>query len=246
MTLRLLPFKSNLLTAGSLYCKISVLIVAIATGGCSGTNQSASVVEVNDPALKNTLPREGKLVDAKPVGKGWVNLIASLDDWNVSKEYWKLENGILHGDYPGGELHNYGYTKSTYKNFELNALVRMSGKDANSGVCIRINPTDADNAPGYQVDMGPGYWGCLWEERKAGMVQQYPKELADKLVKENDWNHYYIIARDHHVQAWLNGVKTIDTVHTAGFSEGAIGFQLCHGDKHTVLDVKSLHVRQLK
>lgn len=246
MTQRLLPFKVALSNAGSLYFRTTVLIVAIAIAGCSGTNQSPSVAEVNDPALKNTLPKEGKLVDAKPVGKGWVNLIASLDDWNVSKEYWKLENGILHGDYSGGEFHNYGYTKSTYKNFELNALVRMSGKDANSGVCIRIKPTNADNAPGYQVDMGPGYWGCLWEERKAGMVQQYPKELADKLVKENDWNHYYIIARDHHVQAWLNGVKTIDTVHAAGFTEGAIGFQLCHGDKHTVLDVKSLSVRELK
>ena len=52
----------------------------------------------------------------------------------------------------------------------------MSGKEANSGVCIRIQPTNADNAPGYQVDMGPGYWGSLFEERKAGMIQKYPTE----------------------------------------------------------------------
>lgn len=78
------------------------------------------------------------------------------------------------------------------------------------------------------------------------MVQQYPKELADKLVKAGDWNHYYIIANGHHITAWLNGVKTIDTVHQAGFSEGVIGFQLCHGDKHTVLDVKALSIREMK
>ena len=193
-----------------------------------------------------TLPKAGRLVNDKPVGNGWRDLLASLDDWNVEIQNWKLENGILHGDYNGGKLHSYGYTKKLYKNFELNAVLRMTGKEANSGVCIRINPTNFDDAPGYQVDMGPGYWGCLWEERRAGMVQQYAKEQADKIVKENDWNNYYIIANGHHIQAWLNGVKTIDTVHVNGFNEGAIGLQLCHGDKHTIVDVKTLSIRVLK
>ncbi|MEP6584778.1 MAG: family 16 glycoside hydrolase, partial [Ginsengibacter sp.] len=91
-----------------------------------------------------------------------------------------------------------------------------------------------------------GYWGCLWEEKRAGMVQKFPEGLADKLVKKQDWNHYYIIAKVHHIQAWLNGVNTIDTIHNAGFEEGSIGFQLCHGDKHTILDVKSLYIKEIK
>ena len=206
--------------------------------GCSSVNKSK--------AVSNALPKEGKLIDDKPIGKGWVNLISSLDDWNAEKPYWSLANGILHGEYNGGKFHSYAYTKNSYTNFELNAVVRMSGREANSGVCIRIKPTDYDNVPGYQVDMGPGYWGCLWEERRAGMVQQYPKELADKLVKENDWNHYYIIANGHHIEAWLNGIKTIDTVHLAGFSEGSIGLQLCHGDKHTIVYIKTLSIHEMK
>jgi hypothetical protein len=223
---------------------IFILLPAIfLINSCSSANKSKTT---NDAAEMNALPKAGKLIDDKPAGKGWVNMIASLDDWNAAKPYWTLDNGILHGDYNGGQFHNYAYTKTSYTNFELNAVVRMSGREANSGICIRIKPTDADNAPGYQVDMGPGYWGCLWEERKAGMIQKYPKELADKLVKENDWNHYYIIANGHHIEAWLNGVKTIDTVHLAGFSEGAIGLQLCHGDKHTVIDVKTLSIREIK
>ena len=92
--------------------------------------------------------------------------------------------------------------------------------------------------------MGPGYWGCLWEERRSGMVQKFPKELANKLVKANDWNHYYIIAKGHHIQAWLNGVKTIDVVHDEGFAECAIGFQLCHGKKETIVDVKTLLIKE--
>ncbi|MEP7372700.1 MAG: DUF1080 domain-containing protein [Chitinophagaceae bacterium] len=196
--------------------------------------------------LKVTLPKNAKLIDGKPVGKNWINLLSSLEGWNADMNYWSLANNELHGDYPGGKLHNYAWTKKQYKDFELHAVVRLDGKEANSGVCIRLQPVDADNAPGYQVDMGPGYWGCLWEEKRAGMVQKFPEELADKLVKAKDWNHYYVIARGHHIQAWLNGVKTIDTIHISGFEEGAIGFQLCHGDKHTILDVKSLYIKEIK
>jgi|GEM_PF-660169 len=195
--------------------------------------------------LHKTLPPSGKLIKGKPVGKNWINLKASMNNWNMDQKYWKLEKGILHGEYPGGELHNYGWTKNTYKNFELNVLIRMTGREANSGVCIRIQPINADKAPGYQVDMGPGYWGCLWEEGRGGMIQSFPKELAKKVVKDKDWNHYYIIARGHHIQAWLNEVKTIDTIHAAGFESGAIGFQLCHGDKETIIDVSALYLRDL-
>jgi hypothetical protein len=38
-------------------------------------------------------------------------------------------------------------------------------------------------------------------------------------------------------------VKSIDIVHNEGFEDGAIGFQLCHGDKQTSLDVAALYVR---
>jgi len=219
-----------------------IFFIGIIINSCSG---SKSMAGVDQSSLKQTMPKAGKLADDKPIGKGWIDLLASLDNWNLEKPNWQMENGVLHGDYNGGKLHSYGYTKTKYKNFELNAVFRMTGKDANSGICIRINPTDFDNAPGYQVDMGPGYWASLWEEKREGMVQKYPTELADKLVKENDWNQYYIIARDHHIQAWLNGVKTIDTVHATGFNEGAIGLQLCHGEKHTVIDVKTLSLRIL-
>jgi len=226
------------------FLKIVLLLFGFLFWSCSETKKSGAAVQ--DTSLKITMPKAGRLVNDKPVGSGWINLISSLDDWNLEKQNWKVDNGVLHGDYYGGKLHSYAYTKTKYKNFEVNALFRMTGKEANSGICIRINPTDFDNAPGYQVDMGAGYWGSLWEERREGMVQKYPTELAAKLVKENDWNQYYIIARDHHIQAWLNGVKTIDTVHVNGFTEGSIGLQLCHGDKHTVIDVKTLALRTLK
>lgn len=47
-----------------------------------------------------------------------------------------------------------------------------------------------------------------------------------------------------HIPAWLNGVKTIDVVHKEGFLDSSIGLQLVHGKKHTVLDVKTLLIRE--
>lgn len=114
-----------------------------------------------------------------------------------------------------------------------------------SGVCIRIAPTSFDDVPGYQVDMGEGYWGALWDERGRGMVAAFPKERAETQVRRDDWNHYYIRARGHHIEAWLNGVKTIDVVDEKGLASGPIGFQLCHGDKPTDASFKNVYVREL-
>jgi hypothetical protein len=205
----------------------------------------ASLAQV-DSTLLNTLPKAGKLHNNKPGGKGWVNLLKSAADWNFEKNYWQFTDSGFHGAMGNEKEHHYSYTKKTYKDFELNVLIRMVGdSNANSGVCIRINPTNWDNAPGYQVDMGKGYWGSLWEERRGNMVQKFPDSLAQKLVKQNNWNHYYIVVKGHHIQAWLNGVKTIDIVHDAGFLEGNIGFQLCHYHSQTTVDVKGLYLREL-
>ena len=125
------------------------------------------------------------------------------------------------------------------------AFVKLVGN--NSGICIRLAPTSFDNVPGYQIDMGEGYWGALWEERGRGMVSPFPKEEAAKLVRQNDWNHYYIRAEGHHIQAWLNGVKTIDIIDEKGRLTGSIGFQLCHGEKKmTDVSFKNVYIRTTK
>lgn len=213
----------------------------------SGLSANAinAVTEI-DTTLIISLPAGGKLVGGKPVGAGWENLLdAAL--LNSEKNYWQLNKGILHGQCKNQNDHHYCYTQKKYSDFELNVLIKLGGTvDANSGVCIRIHPANFDDVPGYQVDMGKGYWGSLWEERRAGMVQKYPDSLAAKLVKANDWNHYYIIARGHHIIAWLNGVKTIDIIHESGFPDGNIGIQLCHGQRETIVDVKALFIKEIQ
>jgi hypothetical protein len=98
-----------------------------------------------------------------PAGRGWTPLVGSLDpaDWDFEPAFWKIEaDGALHGVSPGGAKHHFMYSRRDYADFELHADFKMIGY--NSGICIRLEPVDFDNVPGYQVDMGDGYWGCLW------------------------------------------------------------------------------------
>ena len=198
--------------------------------------------------IPRELPANGKLSEGKPTGEGWNRLLPAEDTtgWKFTPANWKLTNGVLVGEYKGGPQHEYMYSEKEYGDFELHATVKMTGEGANSGVCIRTKPTSFDDVPGYQVDMGPGYWGCLYEERRDGMVAAYPAKLADKLVKKDDWNHYYVVARGHHLQIWLNGVQTVDVIHPRGIEQGALAFQLCHGNKQTHLEVKDLWIREAK
>jgi hypothetical protein len=190
-------------------------------------------------------PQRQAVNNVKPTGKGWVALLSpSLKGWTYEPAYWKLEAGMFHGLTPGTKDHHYAYTQQDYADFELHADVKLVGN--NSGVCIRLAPTDFDNAPGYQIDMGEGYWGSLWDERGRGMVSKYPTEDAVKLVRQGDWNHYYVRARGHHIEAWLNGVQTMDVNDLKGRLTGRIGFQLCHGEnKMTDASFKNVYVKLL-
>jgi hypothetical protein len=182
-----------------------------------------------------------------PVGEGWAPIWGkTLAGWKAEPEYWKIdEDGSLHGRTPGEELHHYAWTEKEYADFELHADFKLVGY--NSGICIRIAPTSHDNVPGYQVDIGDGYWGSLWDERGRGMVAEFPKDAAEKTVKRDDWNHYYIRAEGHHIQAWLNGVKTFDVVDDKGLLTGPIGFQLTHGvGRATDITYKNVVVRPIK
>jgi hypothetical protein len=181
----------------------------------------------------------------KPTGSGWTPLFEgkSLAGWKFEPDYWKLEDGLLSGKTPGTPEHHYAYTEKDYADYELHADVKLVGN--NSGVCIRIAPTNFDNVPGYQVDMGDDYWGCLWDERGRGMVAKFPRAEADKLVNKEDWNHYYVKAQGHHIQVWLNGVKTVDVEDEKGRATGRIGFQLCHGGKKTEATFKNVVIKTL-
>ena len=196
--------------------------------------------------LTETLPGAGKLDRGKPVGRGWNSLMGNPDNRIFDKTDWAMNAGEAYGDYEGWKPHQHRCTKTKYCDFELHAMFCMTGDDhASSAICIWLNPASAGNAPRYQVDRGKGYWGCLWEQGGDKMVRMFSPPLTEQLVNYHDSNHYDVVARVHHIQAWLSGAETIDVVHGKGCLQGSFAFQVTHGKPHTNPDVKTLLVKPL-
>ncbi len=190
---------------------------------------------------------DGIVHDGKPIAKGWKSIFdgKTLKGWRLEKGYWQIKDGAIVGD-KGGDTphHHYLFTDKDYSDFEMHIDVKMVGY--NSGVCCRIHPTSFDDVPGYQVDMGDGYWGCLWDEHhRQKKIFDFPKDEAEKILRKEDWNHYYFKCVGSHVTIYFNGVKTADGEDPGGFPSGPIGFQLCHGG-NTVASFKNIYVKLLK
>jgi hypothetical protein len=186
---------------------------------------------------------DGWIKDGKPVTKGWKSLFdgKTLRGWMGEQGYWEVKDGALVGTSPGTPHHHYLLSTQDYSDFEMHIDVKLVGY--NSGVCIRIAPETYDSVPGYQVDMGDGFWGCLWEEHKRSKkVLDYPKEEADKILHKDDWNHYYFRAVGHRVTIFLNSVRTGEVDDPEGLLSGPLGFQLCHSGAE-VASFKNIYIK---
>jgi len=190
---------------------------------------------------------DGKINNGKPTAKGWKSLFdgKSLTGWVGEKGYWKVEDGAIVGD-KGHETphHHYMFSTKDYSDFAMHIDFKMTGY--NSGVCCRIHPKTFDDVPGYQVDMGDGYWGCLWDEHhRQKKILDFPAEEAEKILHRGDWNHYYFRMVGHHYAVFLNGVKTGEGDDPEGYESGPLGFQLCHG-ANTVASFKNIYIKTFK
>lgn len=225
------------------------LAVLAGTWGVSHAEKPAA----KQPTLQAKAPKnalqwgdneDGMTVNGKPVTKGWTSLFdgKSLKGWIYEKGYWQVKDGAIVGDKGGSTPHHhYMFSAKDYGDFELHIDVKMVGY--NSGVCARIHPVSFDDVPGYQIDMGKGFWGCLWDEHhRQTKIFDFPEAEADKILHKEDWNHYYVRMKGTHIVLFLNGVKTAEGDDPGGFASGPLGFQLCHGD-NTVASFKNIYVK---
>ena len=190
---------------------------------------------------------DGRIRGGKPVTRGWTSLFdgKTLKGWRGEKGYWEVKEGAIVGTSPPGTPHHhYMFSERDYTDFELHADVKLVGY--NSGVCIRIMPKTYDDVPGYQVDMGDGFWGCLWDEHhRQKKIIDYPQEQADRILHKDDWNHYFVRAVGPHLTLYLNGVKTGEVDDPDGYPGGPLGFQLCHGG-NVVASFRNLYIKSLR
>ena len=79
---------------------------------------------------------------------------------------------------------------------------------------------------GPQADVGPGWWGKLYDEHGRGLLED---EGAAAHVKRGDWTLYEIVAVGNRVQTALNGHKIVDRTDDLIPRRGIVALQLHSG-----------------
>ena len=150
--------------------------------------------------------------------------------WEGLSEYWSVKEGTLIGAHEGIKFNTFLCSKQKYTDFELKFQVKLTGSGANSGVQIRSKIHDQKTfaVTGPQCDMGGPYWGSLYGENFGGMMKAADPKVVKSVLKENEFNDYYIKCVGKHVTIKLNGETTVDDDFPKMPADGIIAWQL-HG-----------------
>lgn len=175
----------------------------------------------------------------------WIPLINdnTLDGWTArGSAKWRIENGVIIGQSPGGQGHL--YAAPVVSDLEVKGMFRTTaqGREANSGLYFRANPpTDNPNdfPRGYEAQIcntTKAFTGWLW---KPGT----PTGPASKLLaKDGEWFSMRVKAVGDHITIWVNDVQVTDWRDTE-YTTGQFALQ-CHNNGMTV-EAKELYYRDL-
>ncbi|VAX38087.1 hypothetical protein MNBD_PLANCTO02-1929 [hydrothermal vent metagenome] len=193
-------------------------------------------------AAFQTLKRAQALADGQKTNGKWVNLFdgKTLNGWTKrgGKADYKVENGTIVGTTIEGSSNTFLCTKD-YSDFELQFDVLCDVK-LNSGCQIRSHvykketphPTKPKrkfrkgHVYGYQCEIAHnGTAGNFWDEARRTRWLAKIDAKAKKAYKNNQWNHYRIVAKGDHIQSWVNDIKIAD-FHDKTDASGFIGLQV--------------------
>lgn len=148
--------------------------------------------------------------------------------WDADPAIWSVnDDGELVGRTTTGLTRNdFARSHLLLGDFELSFEVLLASDQGNSGVQFRSEALAGGDVRGYQADIGPGWWGKLYEEHGRALLVATDR---DALVKKGEWNHYRITAVGSRVQTWLNGQPCVDVDDPAGARQGIVAVQLHSG-----------------
>jgi len=168
---------------------------------------------------------------------GFVSLFdgKTLDGWKQlgGKAKYEAVDGMIVGSTVPNTPNSFLCTEKLYGDFILELEFKVD-PSLNSGVQIRSNSLpDYKNGRvhGYQVEIDPSgraWSGGIYDESRRGWLNNLKEnEPARKAFKQNEWNHYRIIAKGDSIKTWINGVPAADLTDDMT-AEGFIGLQV-HG-----------------
>jgi SHS2 domain-containing protein len=187
---------------------------------------------------------------ARPAEEGFTPLFdgQSLAGWEGDPLLWVVEDGMLIGRSPRIPYNDFLATEKSFSNFILRVQVQLVDNAGNSGVQFRSQRIPgAMEMIGYQADIGPEYWGNLYDEsrRRANLAVADPQVL-NKLLKPADWNEYEIHAEGPRVVLKINGGTTVDYTETDASVEqdGRIAVQIHSGPAFEVR-FRAIRIKEL-
>jgi hypothetical protein len=162
------------------------------------------------------------------------------------KTLFKVEDGQIVGRTPEKKLtkNEFLVTDKSYGDFTLKAKVKI--RNGNSGIQFRSERAPDGAVSGPQCDVADGFWGLLYEERRRGILERYPEDKANALVKKGDWNDFEITAKGDHVVIHFNGTKIIDRTDPKFDKTGIVALQLHVWDTPMEVRFKDLMIKALK
>lgn len=177
----------------------------------------------------------------------------TLNGWEGDRDIWQVKDGaIVGGSKTKTLLHNYFLTtKSSYGNFMLKLKFKVIAIDGFINGGVQFHSQRIANPPhemsGYQADIGPGYWGSLYDESRRNIILMAPDSiLLSTTLKLKGWNDYEIHARNGKIAIYLNGKKMVDYEEKDKNipQEGLIGLQV-HGGGKVQIMYKDIKIHQL-
>ena len=148
-----------------------------------------------------------------------------------SKEFWRVENGILIGENNAAKKGDYLWTEKEYKDFVIEFDVRWKGtteRGVDTGVEMR--------KPNIQLQLGISgslkvdMSGSWYTGGKARYPESGQAKDAKTLMKpEGEWNHFRIQAKGDTFTCWINGTKASEYTDPKFSGAAPIGLQIHPG-----------------
>jgi type 1 glutamine amidotransferase len=184
----------------------------------------------------------------------------TLNGWtqNNGKAPYVVRDGVIVGRSVLKSPNSFLCTNETYGDFELEFEVKCGA--INSGMQIRSLQND-DIAKGHvqgpqvEIEHSPGQSGYIYGEAYSGWrspepQSEDPKVNAHRVFKNDEWNHYRVLAKGPLIRTWINGELVADLNDPESyelFPRGMIGLQV---HSHKVGDVeiewRNIRIREIK
>lgn len=179
----------------------------------------------------------GCCVSLEASAQEWVELFNGKDltGWEQrgGKAEYSVKDGVIVGSTVPNTPNSFLCTKKNYGDFELELEFKVH-PELNSGVQIRSNSLPEyknGRVHGYQVEIDPSeraWSGGIYDESRRGWINDLKQNVKARYAfKQNEWNHYRILANGNSIKTWVNGVPAADLTDDET-ATGFIGLQV-HG-----------------